>query len=115
MKSQIGTVTLLRDRLYGEVSVPAGIYPVYHDDSGVYWEMQGYLSSIEEGIESLGEGTLLINPYHDVIISSDPVEFPSKTFEVEDFRRFITSDPLCVEGPAQRLQFNLTIPLEIAP
>lgn len=108
MKTQIGTVTLLQDRVYEDVSVPAGTYPVYRDDDSVYWEMQGYPSSVVGGFERVGEGMFMLSPQHDVIVSPNPIEYQSVTFEVAEFQYFITSDPLCVRGSAQRLQFNIS-------
>lgn len=108
MNTQIGTVELLKPRVYhGSVAVSPGTYPVYFDGFHIFWIMEGAESKLEGGVKKIDEGLFSIEPIHDSITSTSAV-VRSNEWTVGQFIDFMLSDPACVEGPSKRLIFSFS-------
>lgn len=114
-RRQVGTVRILAVRIYNldpearpddpnasTVVVEPGEYPVYRRGDTTYWMLTGRLNT--RGFERLGDGLFGINAGDEP--SDDEVVFPSKRLGPNEFADLLT-DPVCLDGPAQRLVFNL--------
>lgn len=107
-EQQIGLVTILRDRYYDDVLVPAGTYPVLKAGSEIFWRMDGYPATQEETkIERLGDGLFGIWPGGDMVTSAVAVKHESKRFSASQFSALLEL-PLCQPGEEQRLSFSLS-------
>lgn len=116
-RRQVGTVNILRERLYPRfpskpgkttmsnddqpVRVDAGRWPVYRGENGlIYWEMQGELVKFEPYFQSLGDGLFAsgtrIEPQGELVI------FKSTTFTEEEFAEFRDTDPAVVGDESER-------------
>jgi hypothetical protein len=102
---QIGTVTLLRDRVYGEVSVPAGTYPIIKNNNIIYFQMVGYPIIPASSFERHGDGLFSWSD-EDRLSGTKLVDVKSKSWTWEDFIKLL-QDPLCLPGEEQRLEINL--------
>lgn len=117
MRTQVGTVNILRERTYPRspdeasnelVTVEPGLWPVYRDDDGsIYWEMAGELLRLRGELESLGDGMLLER--RRVEPSGEQVIFRSKSFTLDEFIDFVATDPVTLDGPERRLSFNVEL------
>lgn len=118
MRDRIGTVNLLQERTYPRVPdvettdevvvVDPGLWPVYRGDDGkIYWEMAGELRQLRGELESLGDGMYLGRRW--VESSGNQVIFQSKSYTRDEFIAFITTDPVALEGPEQRLVFEVVV------
>lgn len=114
-RRRIGTVRILRERIYTidpearwddvnatTVVVEPGEYPVYRRGDTTYWMLTGHLNT--RGFERLGDGLFAINGGHEA--SEDEVTFPSKRLGPHEFADLL-ADPVCLDGPEQRLVFTL--------
>lgn len=108
---QIGTVELLRFRVYpidprnpygAEACVDPGTFPVYSDGDTYSWVMTGHVNGA--GVRQIGDGLFEVNP-NDTPTERE-VQFASRTFGRDEFAELL-ADPVCQEGPAQRLRFHL--------
>lgn len=112
--TRIGTVEILRLRIYpidpmGEptplrtyVAVEPGIYPVLRKFDAYRWMMTG---RINERNEKIGDGLFVMHGSENP--TGPVVTFSSRVYGVEQFAEFL-ADPICQEGPEQRLRFELT-------
>jgi hypothetical protein len=113
--SQIGTVEILRVRIYPvdpeqdvadilatSAVVDPGEYPVYREGDTTYWMMTGKVN--KRGFERLGDGMFAINGHDEA--SDTEVTFPSKRLGPDEFADLL-ADAVCVDGPEQRLVFRL--------
>ncbi|MBF6393866.1 hypothetical protein IU443_28465 [Nocardia farcinica] len=109
---QVGTVEILNERVYpldansdrgSEVFVPPGTYPVYRDCDTFFWVMTGRING--RGCYKIGDGLYELNPGDSA--RGPKVQFPSPTFGADAFAHFLANDPICQEGPTQRLRFHL--------
>lgn len=118
MDEQVGTVELLRERIYPldpqtadhmlstSVVVPAGIYPVYRDVMAYYWMMTGRINA--RGTPKIGDGIFSVVCRDEA--TGPVVIFPSMRFGPRQFTTFM-AEPTCIEDhPDQRLRFILTEP-----
>lgn len=114
-RRRIGSVRVLATRVYTidpeqdvtnalatTAIVEPGEYPVYRDGDTTYWMLTGHVN--KRGFERLGDGLFAINAGDEA--SEEEVRFPSKRFGPDEFADLL-ADPVCVEGPAQRLVFTL--------
>lgn len=112
---QVGTVEILRVRIYPidpeqDVSdinattavVEPGEYPVYRESGATWWMLDGYVN--KRGFERLGDGLFAINPGDEP--TEESVRFPSRRIGPDEFADLL-ADPVCVDGPEQRLVFKL--------
>lgn len=110
--SLIGTVTLLRPRLYPidpsynspnatTVAVPEGPYPLRRGRAGErLWIMQGNLL-----LSRLGDGLFMVGEPAD-LVTELMVLFPSKVYGPDEWADFVEED-ICREGhPNQRLRIQ---------
>ena len=112
---QIGTVEITQLRIYPidayadmnshettTVVVDAGEYPVYRNMDAVYWMMTGRVNL--RGSEKLGDGLYALHQGD----ARSPIEvrFPSAMYGPDEFAELL-ADPVCVDGPSQRLRFKL--------
>lgn len=108
-KPQIGSVTILKDRKYGDIVVPAGSYPVYSEDGKIFWEMEGF-DSVWEGearIEPIEPGMFMVHPARgDVITGTKPQTVRSRVYSTDELAEFVETDILCRKGPERRLVFD---------
>jgi hypothetical protein len=115
VSKQIGTVQILRTRIYTidpeqdvtdilatSAVVEPGEYPVYRDRGATYWMLTGRVN--KRGFERLGDGLFAIQPGDEA--GDEEVRFPSKRFGPSEFADLLAK-PECVEGPARRLVFTL--------
>jgi hypothetical protein len=115
MTQKVGSVRILRTRIYcidpeQDVSdiaattavVEPGEYPVYRDGDTTFWMLSGHVNA--RGFERLGDGMFAIQP-GDAATDTE-VRFPSKRLGPEEFADLL-ADPVCVDGPDQRLVFTL--------
>lgn len=113
--NKIGSVRILRERIYpldaaqdvGDINattvvVPPGDYPVYRDGDTTWWQLNGYVNT--RGFHRLGDGLFSINGGD--APSEQHVEFPSQRLGPQEFADLL-ADPVCVDGPEQRLVFTL--------
>lgn len=113
---RIGTVEILRLRIYPldpnvspqpllstNVAVEPGIYPVYRKFDAICWVMTG---RINERHAKIGDGLFEMNPGDSP--TGVEVQFPSPTFGVEEFRKFL-NEPTCQPGEDQRLKFRVEV------
>jgi len=113
MKTRIGTVEILCDRIYSnrreeEVAVKPGSYPVYREGERVYFEASGRKSvRIEACFTRIPEmeSAFLMQPAHD-----QPTPKRTrirKSFTIEGFMSLL-DDPVATEGhEEQRLRFSI--------
>jgi len=113
MAEQVGTVDLLAVRIYpidpkadvcdmdAPTAVEPGSYPVYQDGDTRYCLWSGRIN--ERGIHPFGDG------FFEVVAGDRPgdaeVRFPSRRWGPEEFAELL-ADPVCAEGPGQRLRFH---------
>lgn len=114
----IGTVKILRDRVYpdkdngGHVYVLAGTYPVLLDNGLTFWRMEGRRSTRREQVEiitfhdELGSSIFsgMIYPPGDYL-TDEIASVDSHKFTQSEFQEFLSTDPACLEGPEKRLEF----------
>lgn len=120
MTEQIGTVEVLRTRVYPldpemgreplatTVVVEPGTYPVYRDFDAYYWMMTGRINA--RGSTKIGDG--LFSMLNRDEASGPEVTFPSRRYGPDEWTDFI-AEPTCTEGhPEQRLRFVVIEPVE---
>lgn len=109
---QVGTVEILRLRIYGidpysdgplrtTVAVEPGVYPVYRKYDAYCWLMTG---RVNERNAKIGDGLFELNAGDKP--QGLPVQFPSTIYGQEQFAELL-SDEACQPGPQQRLRFTL--------
>ena len=113
MSAQIGTVEILRDRIYSnrrseEVAVKPGLYPVYRKGERVYFEASGRKSvRVEASFTRVPDmqSVFVLQPAHD-----QPTPKRTrirKSFKIEDFVDLL-GHPVATEGhDEQRLRFSI--------
>lgn len=112
---RVGVVQILALRIYPldpngqqgplstSVAVEPGHYPVYRKFDAFCWVMDG---RINERMEKLGDGLFGIGGGDSP--TGLPVSFPSRTYGIDEFRELL-ADPVCQEGPQQRLRFTVEV------
>lgn len=112
--TQIGTVELLRPRVYpfdgGDMFVEPGTYPVvWHPGGQVTFLLTGRHSRhAGTDVRELGDGLFMVRPGYDES-DGDEVEFPYGCWSPTAFAELI-DDPVAIERhPDQRLRFNIGI------
>jgi hypothetical protein len=109
MKTRIGTVEILRDRIYSnrreeEVAVKPGFYPIYQEGERVYFEASGRKSvRVETTFTRIleMESAFVLQPAHD-----QPT--PKRTRIRKSFTIEGLDDPVATEGhEEQRLRFSI--------
>lgn len=107
-RKQIGTVRILRDRVYAldpaaallpsaaDVIVPAGEYPVYQDGMSRYWRMTGVLNHRHY---RMGDGAFSMSDRDER--SDDDVVFYSQRFGPDEWAGLM-------EAPGPALEFSVT-------
>jgi len=118
VRTQIGTVEILRDRVYPRfpetdsdqtVYVEAGEWPVYRDDRGnIYWEMTGKPSRRRGSFQSLGDGMYMSTEW-DELLDDEDIIFKSKAYTRDEFIDFAENHPQTQPGDAQRLIFKVRL------
>lgn len=115
MTTTIGTVELLRLRVYGldaechcdngsTVVVDPGEYPLYSDGLSTFWVMRGRLN--KRGLWRMGDGMFGMHPADEP--SDIEVTFPSKRFGIDEWASLL-AEPTFTEGHAeQRVRVRLT-------
>jgi hypothetical protein len=113
MSEQIGTVELLRPRIYqtesGPMAVKPGTYPVLRGRDGhVTLQLTGRLNDRQDAsTERIGDGLFALIPGHDKPVGPVKV-FPTGYWSPVEFADLL-SHPVSTEGdPEQRLRFRLT-------
>lgn len=114
---RIGTVTLLRTRIYAldaaldhdpvatEVVVEPSVYPLYRHADAVYWMMTGRVNG--RGFDKIGDGLFVVSNGDEA--NGPDVTFPSRRFGPEQWAELL-ADPSCIEGyPEQRLRVTLDV------
>lgn len=123
MPYKIGTVELLRDRIYDavdptgsrDVAVPPGTYDLLYDEATghYYWEMTGRRSKRRPAftgpIERIGDGmfTMHTRPPADIISDEEALARtgPMSAAAIAE----LLDDDICCEGhPEQRLRIEIT-------
>lgn len=102
MFEHVGTVRLLRDRIYlvdrWEFAVEPGAYPLYSDGLSYFWMMDGVINL--GGMFSHGDGLFTMGFDER---STFKVRFPSRIFGAEEFEEWLKFDE-CLPGPKQRIE-----------
>lgn len=112
MSIQVGTVELLRHRVYkteaGDMFVEPGTYPVLRHPDGHYsYMLTGRLNHRTPGsFEVLEPGLFAVNSPVDEQ-SGELVEFPYGYWSVEGFAELLDWEGSIEGHPEQRLRFNL--------
>lgn len=112
MSEKIGTVELLRQRIYstesGDMCVDPGVYEVRRSRDGYIslW-LTGRLNDRQEAsTERIGEGLFALRRGHDRPTGPDKA-FPAGYWSPEQFADLL-ADPVSTEGdPEQRLRFTI--------
>lgn len=109
---QIGLVEVLTLRIYtrpdgSEVAVEPGTYPILQKaDQTIYWTMTGHLNDRNRTRPIQGmEGAFFLYPGDHITDVEATVD--SKPFTPDEFWDFMSSDPLIVDGPDQRLRIEM--------
>jgi hypothetical protein len=121
MPYKIGTVELLRTRIYDavepgprDVAVEPGTYDLFYDDGGhYYWEMTGRRSKRVPGftsdIQNLGGGMFAVHHQPPADIVSDEQALARTNPLTAAAFADLLNDDICREGaPEQRLRITIT-------
>lgn len=111
---QIGTVELLRLRVYGldpechcgtgsTVVVQSGEYPLYSDGLSTFWVMRGELN--KRGIWRMGDGMFSMHTADEP--SGVEVTFPSKRFGPDEWADLLISPEFTDGHESQRLRVRI--------
>jgi hypothetical protein len=100
-REQIGTVEILRDRVYPlntgqdisdpripSVLVTPGDYPLYRELGEIYWEMQGHIT--KPRMETVDDGLFLVRQGHEP--SDETATITSNRFGAKEWESFLV-DP----------------------
>jgi hypothetical protein len=123
MTAQIGTVEVLRTRVYPldpemgheplatTVVVEPGVYPLHRDLDAYYWMMTGHLNA--RGSTKIGDGLFTMANWDEA--SGPEVTFPSRRYGPDQWADFLAEDT-CTEGhPQQRLRISIDESVEMSP
>jgi hypothetical protein len=84
--------------------VDSGIYPLFRDQGVTYWVMYGERNIFGATSRSHGGGVYTVRGKDQG--NGEGVEFSSKRFGDREFAELL-AEPVCQEGPEQRLRFRL--------
>lgn len=112
---QIGTIEILRDRVYKmdaechcltptTVVVRSGMYPIYRDGISTFWTMSGKLDM--SGPWRMGDGMFSMSP-GGTMPSDIEVQFPSKRFGPDEWADLLTEDTFVEGHPNQRIRVSM--------